>query len=860
MLRRTDGPSVKVLIARLTPEKTVGLSFSHSLLAAVAEDGFPGKVVADHFFFPEHRDVFEFIKGKRAARGKRTGIAARDFDVIAVSNSTALELFNLPHLLKMMGIPYRLSERLSDENSPLVVMGGVNTPSAACVNGGAHSPTGAPKEYFLDDGMSSLVDALFLGEAEANFPDFLDFLISNPDFRKKKSEALVEMSKKIRGFYYPPNYAHRFEKTPSGLKLRDISGPEPCRGASVGELGGLHARPLLVADEDGGSACAPVEITRGCPSMCIFCKEGYTQKPYRERPAEDVVAAAAEAFEKTGVGIINLYSYNFNDHSGIHEIVEGLAKRGMVPRVKSQRIDRAASMPNLMGTLFRAGSLSPTFAVEGISARMRAFLSKGIDEGRLKKFAESALGFKPRQIKLFFIVTGLENDSDISEFKAFASFLASARKRISAASQLIFSFMPMVTPQKTPLMFAPAPDPKKVFATAERISSMLKPFERVVFRLSIDRTQYEATQIVERGGRDVSPAILRLSDEKGFVFYDSFGEENLAAFKKYLSESGFSFDNAFREKGEGDVLPSDDREYGVTRGFLYSAWLRAKEFRETPRCARTRRECSGCGACESAPPGRPDRDSAKADEDFASSYAFSKDYSSRRSVVFEHEYSADAVADYSGISKKAGGAVFEISADSFSKLGLPKDAFRGKAFYHAFIVSPGDAKPSARPAGLKTLEFLDECNYVLARLSFKLKNFRDSGARKNCLEIFRAFNEKTAPEEVAAEALPAGFFVTGSGGRKKLAGMPFITPSRREGEYFAVMKLTDENLARVRSAFVVEYIKIFEYSVKIGGSECPGCGRANSVILPAGPAEPGKCVICRIVSGGVRLDMDEDVS
>ncbi len=855
-----SGP-LKILIARLTPEKTVSLSFSHRFIFDLLDSKFRDRLLLDYFFFPARRR-FEAIKnaGFRGAVSFEKQLPISDFDIIAVSNSFQLELINLYHLISMLHAPFRLKDRIADENSPLIIAGGVNTPSIACVCG---SHKYAPSSLF-DDGSSSAIDAIFIGEAERNLIPFIDLILHNPSWKKSKSAIIEKALNNIDGIYYPVKYIHEFEYVVSSAaverRLKKISpagNPEtelnPVRSVYVSELDSAHKFKGLIYSDSLIRATAPVEISRGCASMCSFCKEGYTQKPYREKSAAAAAEQCYNLSSATGFLRFNLYSYNFNDHSAVHDIIEALSARGLEAEVKSQRVDMAVKMPRLLSYLQASGSASPTFAIEGISDRIRSRLSKNLNSLIIYKFIENVFINKPRQVKLFFIITGLENDKDFLEFDELCARLIKNRKLYSPGASVIFSFMPLVLCQKTPLMFSPAPDSKKVYDIIFALIKKLNGFDKITARISIDKKAYDITSICESGGRELSCVLYDLAVNYSAVYYDDIDDKTYNRFITGVKKAGFSFSEFRAEKNISSVFNSDDRNYGVDKSFLYKAWLNAKKFKDMPRCIDS---CSGCGACGDNRFVYKTADPVKKDSEFALKISSYKRPALHKIIVPADIENSDA-PPHREIYKKLNGAAFNIIDDSFSKLNLNNEKFYGKNYY--LLDSTVDIQPDIK---LMPFDRINECNYIFAAVD--IKNDSPGGAirlnNSTGADLFKRFNPKfkMAVHKINNSAvfkgipeLPSGekyIIYTNADSFKKRPAAPLIIFDEFHKKLYALFKIDVDFQCVFKKVKIIEYIKFYEYNVKDKLSYCALCGRTMSVpiFFEAGRPAPENCFICDI--------------
>jgi hypothetical protein len=903
----SDG-TLKILIARLTPEKTVSLSFSHKFIFDLIKTHFKDKVLLDYFFFPQRRQ-FAGLKnnGFNGAVSHNHRLALPQFDVIAVSNSFQLELINLFHLISMAKAPFKLKDRLNDETAPLIIAGGVNTPSIACMCGSIDYETGP-----FDDGSSSLIDLVFMGEAECNLIKFIQTLLDNSRWKTSKPAVIGRAAAEIDGLYYPPGFIHEFETSDpaAGRYLKNITAAalpgadlKPARAAYIQNLDEAHIFNGVIYGDSLNTATVPVEISRGCASMCSFCKEGYTQKPYREKSAAKIIEDCRRLQLNTGVSRFNLYSYNFNDHSCVHDIVEGLAANSLEAEVKSQRVDMALKMPALISYLQASGSASPTFAIEGISARIRNYLSKNLTAAVINKFIDGVFINKPRQLKLFYIITGLETDEDFTEFTDFCSRLIKNRKIHSPSTAVVFSLMPLVQCQKTPLIFAPAPDFARVYEIIDKINKIMGGYDKITVRSSIGRKLYEISAILEYGGREITAALYDLAVNSGAAYYEEIDDKIYNGFIANIKKTGFSFSKFYAEKNAQSFLNSDDRQYGVNKKFLYNAWLNAKKFTDMPRCLRNSTlKCSGCGACGGLTAVYKNTDAAKRDGDFAAKIP---GFTSRPKfkIIIPAEINDLSEAPHYEISKLINNAPFNIIDDSFSKLSFDRDKFCGKNYYlieslsdfklyinkrrAAFETAAGTgnvtgAEPPGESDYYKSLDFMLECNYIFAEVNIDRRAFAAERPDKSAAALFNRLNPKFKVKDFKADCAllhinePAGAAAkmpptltltsaltsasTAAGdpgfrcfvnadGLKKRPIMPLIITDNRRFKVYALFKADKQALDIINKARIIDYIKFYEYDVKNPLSACPRCGRVMCAPLAeTKSAPPDMCFICAVTA------------
>ncbi len=330
-----DNPSwetatLKVLILRLSPLRDVDRSTSHLALYGLARDAAGSGAFLDLAFMPSRvdRDLLE-----EAALPPIFGVASSrsvdDFDVLLVSVAYAMELPNLPRILADLGFPLRSSERRAQGGYPLIVAGGSNAL--------------ASQAWIFGDG-DSFVDALFFGEAEeggAALIRALAAVVTGESDGLGRLGAADHPSLWVAGSPLDGSVRVRTARRTAGPA---ISAPYP-----------------LLNTEEAGTA--RLSISAGCPAFCTFCFEGWERKPYREVPMEALLDQARALKASSGAHTLELDSFNFNAHSSIVPLIQGL--NGIFDRVSlmSQRADLLAGVHGLLRLEFAAEKRSYTVGV-----------------------------------------------------------------------------------------------------------------------------------------------------------------------------------------------------------------------------------------------------------------------------------------------------------------------------------------------------------------------------------------------------------------------------------------------------------------------------------------------------------------
>lgn len=573
---------LKVLIARLSHYHDVAASITHSWLyqlAAAVAGCYP-----DMAFLPPDKDE-KLMRQAGIPLWLATGshLPPAQFDVVAISNSVVQELINLPAMLKYSFIPLSRQEREA-KKSPIVLLGGSNSLVHSILHGEVD-----------ESGMSGLVDVVAVGDGEKVFAQILEIIRDNKEL--PRFELLRLLQAKVSGVYLPQSYRQKFDQ--SGLLHQvdhEAGAPFPlkanrhsCRPDTESFVGG----PLFFA-EPGASH---VVISAGCPSFCSFCKESWEQKPYRERSADDVVADALKIKARTGACEIALMSFNANTCSEIFAIVERLNPYFKKVAIKSQRFDAVVMSPELLDLQFDSGKRTYTCAMEGISERMRCLLQKNLNESIILDGITSLFQRGLRQMKVFMILTGYENEADLTEFAAFLGKVKLIQGL--AKARITFSFACLFRPPLTPMQFAgPRAGCNEMTQKLKEICDLIHKngFES---RISAGPEDAWVSEFIAWADRRHTKVLVDVSVNKNFRYRGTVSTELYKYWSQQLDASGLKLQNN-SENGSDTLFPWSDISSGIPQSFLWKNWQLISTAGEIRSCLAApwgSAGCAGCGAC-----------------------------------------------------------------------------------------------------------------------------------------------------------------------------------------------------------------------------------------------------------------------
>lgn len=558
---------LRVLFVRLSTYFDTGYSFTHQFLYQIAA-GLDG-VFPDLGFLPPARDAAAFTKaGIPWLLGTQSKRGPKEFDMIGFSNSIVQELINIPAFLKHSGLSLSKRDRLSDPQTPLIIMGGANALYSSVL--------------WTQD---PIVDGIFVGESDTGIKKILTTVRDGKSQNIAKSDILAELEK-IDGFFQPEN-------------------PRPTRKHFVPNLGeseALEKAPVYyLADQVGSSH---LQISEGCPCFCSFCAESWDRKPYRERRAQRLMEVARKLKAAMGLDEIDIYSFNFNMHSDFYQVLWDLVPLFRRIGLKSQRFDLLAHDPKMIEFQHVIEKASITCGLEGISPRLRRYLHKNLEDEQLHDSLTAIFKSKARELKVFLIATGLEEEQDFIALGDLLDHIKGIHLQCTAGTRIILSMTPLVRFPWTPLEFEDAFPMSHYQRILTRVREVTEK-AGLQFRESADLPEYWVSQVLVRAadGR-INQALLRSLERTDFVYYRTVSPEFQRTFEDELGNLGLAPETLLKGHTleESQHKPWAIIQTGVRREFLWAEVERARSYKEIDYClgrAWVKSQCFRCGGCPS---------------------------------------------------------------------------------------------------------------------------------------------------------------------------------------------------------------------------------------------------------------------
>jgi len=351
--------------------------------------------------------------------------------------------------------------------------------------------------------------------------------------------------------------------------------------------------PILAGE---AVSTARLTVSRGCAFGCTFCFEGMTRKPYRELTLQQIVRDAIELKRQSGATRVELAAYNFSSHSALDEVL--LETHRLFRRVAamSQRADLLAADPELLDVELAAGKRSFTVGVEGISARLRAFLQRPLAEERLRGLFARLIERKVREIKAFYVLTAYEDESDFEQLRAFSEWLETQLRTRESGTRIVLSFNRLVRMPFTPLQY------DRLHLERERWDSLTALIEDIClesgleFRLATGWPEYAVGQLLAMGGAWSGELVAHLA-ERGFLFDGVLPEETWSTARRWAEARGLLDGPFVAAKPEDHPFPFSFVATRLDRAALHGRYRRALSALEGERAP-----ADDDGAPAAAPP------------------------------------------------------------------------------------------------------------------------------------------------------------------------------------------------------------------------------------------------------------------
>jgi radical SAM superfamily enzyme YgiQ (UPF0313 family) len=519
----------------------------------------PG-LVCERAFLPTPEELEEHRRSRTPILTLESQRPLRDFAAVAFSVSFEVDYQYILQLLAASGIPLKATAR--GPNDPLVLAGGVAT-------------------FLNPEPLAPFVNAFFLGEGEAGAVPFFEFFAAHSPASDRPA-MLANLARAIPGAYVPSGYTPHYHPDGTLAAFEAAPGfPERIVAPHLPELAPYPTHSHILAPQSEWGEMFLVETGRGCSRGCRFCAAGYSYRPPRERPLEELWTQTAQAVEDQRK--IGLVGAAVSDHPDIKDLCRKILAAGGTLGISSLRADSADT--ELFNLLAAGGVRSVALAPEAGSDRLRRVLNKGLTEADLDRAAVALSESGIPQLRLYFMV-GLPTETvdDVADIPRLVRHLehvvtksSQGKKRLGLITLSLSSFVPKPF---TPFQWVPfmeVPELKK------RLKLISREFHGVKsVRVHTDLPKWAYVQaLLARGDRRVAD-ILLAAHNRGWN----------RAFKESPVNPDFF---TLRERRLDELFPWDFIDHGLKKTYLWEEYQRGLQGKETPPCLPA--VCSRCGVC-----------------------------------------------------------------------------------------------------------------------------------------------------------------------------------------------------------------------------------------------------------------------
>ena len=369
-----------------------------------------------------------------------SGFPLHSCDIIGFSIGYELLATNMLTVLETGRIPLRAADR--GEGDPIVIAGG------------PASTNPHPFEIFMD--------AVYIGEAEAEFFEMLDDLAAIKH-RGGDRAAMLARLRESKAVWMPAGAAGG----PKQAWRAVFSGfPESASSTAF-------PVPVLQTVQSHGT----VEIMRGCPNGCRFCHAGYYYRPQRVKPAENIESEVKELVELAGYREITLSSLSSGDYPDIVGLFRRLnaawKDRFISFQLPSLKVD-SFTLP-LLAELSEVRKSGLTFAVETPVESWQGSINKTVSFDKIATILKEAKQYGFKSAKFYFMIGLPVPGRGRGEAEAIVEFL----KKIAAVERIalnvnVGTFVPK---PHTPYQREPQISEADALDTIRFIKNELRPYK-----------------------------------------------------------------------------------------------------------------------------------------------------------------------------------------------------------------------------------------------------------------------------------------------------------------------------------------------------------------------------------------------
>ncbi|MFA5155896.1 MAG: TIGR03960 family B12-binding radical SAM protein [Candidatus Omnitrophota bacterium] len=466
----------------------------------------------------------------------------KEFDIAGFSLGNELGYTNILAILDLAGIPFSSRERGS--GYPLIIGGGPCT--------------------LNPEPLHDFFDLFIIGEAEEAIVELVNAFRPLKDGFKNgsigKKELLAKLAS-IEGVYVPSLYdVECGPQPPVKIKKRIISDLD----SAYFPVNWLVPFIQIVHDR------ISIELMRGCHNKCRFCQARQQYYPCRVRSPEKILAAAKEAFRRSGYEEIALTGLSVSDYPHIEKVLSSFMDEFKekcvalsLPSIKPNK--EVGGMSTLIASFKKTGL---TFAPEAATEKMRAVLGKDFNMQEFMQAIEEAFASGYLHVKLYFMI-GLpfETEADLDGIIGLAETISGLGKKIRRRpAQVNVAVNALIPKPHTCFQWFSMPLPSEIEAKQKYLRQKASRHKWLKLNFHDCRMSF-LEAVFSRGDRRLSRVILNAYNAG--ARFDAWQEHfKFEVWQAAFNDCGIDPEVYLKEKPVDSILPWDFLEAGPGKDAL----------------------------------------------------------------------------------------------------------------------------------------------------------------------------------------------------------------------------------------------------------------------------------------------------